>query len=93
MWSWRRLAGTWMITDPIRYPAAAFMAKRAVESGRTIEITSVVSTNPEKQNLFEVDSTGMLVRFYEGPVEKAAIRFGKTTTSFTETYVRAEGFR
>ncbi len=86
-----KTGGTWMITDPIRYPAAAFMVTRAIESGRTIEIKSVVSTNPEKQNLFQVDSTGLLVRFYEGPVEKAAIRFGKTTTSFTETYVRAEG--
>ena len=86
-----KTAGKWMITNPLTYPAAEFMATRAVATGRTIELKSVVSSNPEKQGLFHVDSTGMLVKFFEGSVEKAAFRVGKTTTSFAEMYVRIEG--
>jgi hypothetical protein len=86
-----KIDGVWMITEPIRYPAADYLVVRAVGTGRTIALKSVVSTNPSKQGLFDVDSTGMLVRVFEGASEKAAFRVGKATTSFTETYVRAEG--
>jgi hypothetical protein len=86
-----KLQGIWTITEPIRYPAAEFLVVRAVGMGRTITLKSVVSTNPSKQGLFQVDSTGMLVKLLEGTAERAAFRVGKTTTSFSETYVRAEG--
>jgi hypothetical protein len=86
-----RQGGKWMITDPINFPAAEYMVIRVLETGRQIELKNVVSTNPDKQGLFQVDSTGTLVKYYEGETEKAAFRVGKPTTSFTETYVRAEG--
>jgi len=86
-----KIDGIWTITNPIKYPAADFLVVRAVGTGRTIPLKSVVSTNPSKQGLFQVDSTAMLVRFYEGATEKAVFRVGKATTSFSETYVRAEG--
>jgi hypothetical protein len=50
-----------------------------------------VSTNPEKQKLFQVDSAGTLVRIYERGAERAAFRVGKQSSSWTETYVRKEG--
>jgi hypothetical protein len=63
----------------------------AVGKGRKIELTSLVSTNPEKQKLFQADSSGLLVRVYEKGNPKAAFRIGKASSSFTETYVRLEG--
>jgi len=81
----------WNITSPIRYLVAEYLGTRAVGSGRTIKLKGLVSSNPGKQTLFKVDSTGILVKFYERDIEKASIRIGKATTSFTETYVRREG--
>ena len=82
---------TWNLTSPIKYRVTEYMATHALGSGRNIELKSLVSSNPSKQDLFQVDSSGTLVKFYEKGTEKAAVRLGKATTSFTETYVRAEG--
>jgi hypothetical protein len=84
-------AGTWMITVPIKYRADETAATSAVGKGRKIELTSLVSANPEKQKLFQVDSSGTLVKVYEKGSPKAAFRIGKASSSFTETYVRLEG--
>jgi len=81
----------WNITSPMRYRAADNMATRAIGTGKAIELKSLVSTNPEKQSLFQVDSSGTLVKIYEKGAEKGAFRIGKATPSFTETYVRLEG--
>jgi hypothetical protein len=84
-------AGTWMITAPIKYKADETAVTSAIGKGRKIELTSLVSTNPEKQNLFQVDSTGTLVKVYEKGSPRVAFRIGKASSSFTETYVRLEG--
>ena len=86
-----RLAGVWMLTSPVRYKADETAVASAVGKGRTIEYTSLVSTNPEKQRLFQVDSAGTLVKVYEKGVRTAAFHIGKASSSFTETYVRLEG--
>jgi hypothetical protein len=81
----------WYVTSPFRFRAAEYMVTRAVGTGRSLSIGRPVSTNPQKQHLFQVDSAGTLVRFSVKGEERAAIRFGKATTSFTDTYVRLEG--
>jgi len=86
-----KLAGIWMVMAPIKYKADEMAATSAVGKGRKIELTSLVSTNPEKQMLFQVDSSGTLVKVYEKGSPKAAFRIGKASSSFTETYVRLEG--
>jgi hypothetical protein len=84
-------AGTWMLTSPIKYKADEASVTSAVGRGRKIELASLVSTNPEKQKLFQVDSTGTLVKVYEKGSPQAAFYIGKASSSFTETYVRREG--
>lgn len=86
-----RQAGIWMLVSPLHYKADETSVTTAVGKGRKIELTSVVSTNPEKQNLFQVDSTGTLVRVFEKGTMKAAFYVGKPSNSFTETYVRIDG--
>jgi hypothetical protein len=81
----------WMLTSPIRYMADQNVATAAVGKGKNIEVKNVVSTNPEKQNLFQVDSTGTLVQMFAGGNMVAAFRVGKPSSSYTETYVRKEG--
>lgn len=84
-------AGSWMLTSPIRYRADETSVTSAVGKGRKIELTSLVSTNPEKQKLFQVDSAGTLVKIYERGSLKASFHIGKASSSFTETYVRLDG--
>lgn len=84
-------AGRWMVKEPLEYPADQTAVTAAVGKGRSLALTGLVSSNPEKQSLFQLDSTGTLVRVFEHGTEKAAFRIGKPSSSYQETYVRAEG--
>jgi hypothetical protein len=84
-------AGSWMLVSPLRYKADGAAVTAAIGQGRRLELSSLVSTNPGKQSLFLVDSTGTLVKVYAKGAVQAAFRVGKPSSSFTETYVRREG--
>ncbi|MBM2839700.1 MAG: hypothetical protein HW412_228 [Bacteroidetes bacterium] len=84
-------AGIWMLTSPIKYKADEPSVTSAVGKGRKIGLTSLISTNPEKQHLFQVDSSGTLVKVYEKGTLKSSFHIGKAGSSFTETYVRLDG--
>ncbi len=81
----------WMVTAPLRYRADQNVVTAAVGKGKNIEVKNVVSSNPEKQHLFQVDSAGTLVQMYAGGALVAAFRVGKPGPSYMETYVRKEG--
>jgi hypothetical protein len=86
-----KIAGKWRITSPIEFAATDYMVDRLIEVGRSIRVISLVSSNPEKQELFAVDTSATLVRFLGAGKDLASVRIGKMTTSFTDTYVRLEG--
>jgi hypothetical protein len=86
-----KVGGEWTLTAPLRYRADAAGVGSAIGSAARIVLSSLVSTNPQKQHLFLVDSTGTLIRLSEKGAEKAAFRVGKMGPSYTETYVRREG--
>lgn len=83
--------GKWMIVAPVHFRADENAVTSAISRGRKIEVRGVVSNNPEKQGVFQVDSSGTLVKVFEHGNEKAAFRIGKAGTTFDETYVRREG--
>jgi hypothetical protein len=83
--------GKWMILSPLHYPADQLSVTAAIGKGQRIELKNVVSSNPQKQQLFQVDSAGTLVRVFKHGTEGAAFHVGKPGTSYTETYVRREG--
>jgi hypothetical protein len=83
--------GRWMITSPVHYRADENAVTMALSRGRKIEIRGLVSTNPEKQGVFQVDSSATLVQVFERGTPAAAFRIGKAGTTFSETYVRREG--
>jgi len=82
--------GKWMIVSPARFLADDAAVKTAISRGRNIELKGLVSSNPQKQHLFQADSTGTLVRIFERGVEKTAFRIGKAGPTFSETFVRLE---
>jgi hypothetical protein len=85
-----REGGTWMLIEPLRAKADEAAVTAAVGKGNHIELKTLVSSNRGKRSLFQVDSTGTLVRVFERGTEKALFRVGKTGGSYTETYVRKE---
>jgi len=80
----------WMMVSPLRYPANEAAIKEALEKAGHIRLENVASSNPQKQSVYQVDSTGTLVRLYEGGKETAAFIVGKMGSSYTETFVRKE---
>lgn len=89
--SLQKEGSVWMLTAPLRAPADARSIQSAIGQGKTVRLSSLISSNPEKQALFQVDSTGTLIRMYEKGMERAAFRIGKPGPGYTDTYVRREG--
>lgn len=89
--TFERQGGKWMMTSPVRYKANETIVAEAVGRGRQLELSNLVSSNPEKQRLFEVDTSGTKVIVYERGTEKAVFYVGKANSSFTDTYVRRAG--
>lgn len=81
----------WTVVSPVRYRADQGAVTAAIGKGRDIRVRNAISSNPGKQHLFQVDSSGTLVTMYAGGKEAAAFRVGKPGSSYMETYVRAEG--
>ncbi len=86
-----KIDGVWMLTAPIRYRADSVAVASILNQGKHIELRNLVSSNPEKQSVFRVDSGGVLVQLGEKGSTRAAFRIGKPTDSFGETFVRREG--
>ena len=86
-----REGGAWMLTAPVRYRADDAVLASTLSSARRMELKGLVSSNPQKRSVFQVDSTGTLVRLYEHGTERAVFWIGKPSPSYTETYVRREG--
>jgi hypothetical protein len=86
-----RQGGKWMLTSPLRYQANESFVTEAVGKGMRLEISKPVSSNPENQFKFEVDTTGTRVQVYERGTLKSVFFVGKASPSFTETYVRLAG--
>jgi hypothetical protein len=84
-------AGTWMVIAPTRHRADGSAVASAIGRGRNVRLTGLVSTNPGKQGVFQVDSLGTRVLVYEHGTLKAGFVIGKPGPSWTETYVRRDG--
>ena len=86
-----KTGGPWHLTSPLNYPADSGLIVNVLNQANRIELKNVVSSNPEKQSLFQVDSAGVHVRLTAQGVEKAAFIIGKPSSTFSETYVRRDG--
>ncbi len=78
----------WYLQQPISYRADQNNVAQLIQQVKEMQMRSTVSSNPEKQNLFQVDSTGTQVKMYERGTEKAAFVLGKSGSSFNEIYLR-----
>jgi hypothetical protein len=86
-----REGDAWMIASPIRARADHRLVAAAIGQGRSLKLKAHVSSNPAKQQLFQIDSASSLVRVFAKGAEVAAFHVGKPGPTYTETYIRREG--
>ena len=80
----------WFLIAPIDYRANQSSVTAMIHQLKNLTVKEIVSSNPEKRPIFQVDSTGTLVKIFQGGQEHAAIVVGKRGQNFAETYVRKE---
>ncbi len=82
------IGGKWTITAPVRYPADPATITRLIGGLSKFKVGSLVSSNPEKQHLFQVDTGGTHVIVTERSGKSTSIIVGKMGPSFSEVYFR-----
>lgn len=87
--------GEWLIagdTEGEIFPADTAGVNRALRATLLATDAEIISRNPEKSGIFEVDSTGIRVKILAADSTMLASFFiGKTGSDFSTNYVRLEG--
>ncbi|HXG37564.1 MAG TPA: DUF4340 domain-containing protein, partial [Bacteroidota bacterium] len=73
------------------YRADQTNVTNAIQQIKAMRVKNIVSSNTQKHNLFQVDSTGTQVVVYEKGTQKASFIFGKTGPTFSDSYARLAG--
>ncbi len=81
----------WFVGKPLSYKADQQQVHSLVGLLANLRLETVVSSNPEKQSMFQVDSTGTRISLFDGTTSVAGLIIGKVGNAVGETYVRADG--
>ena len=85
-----RKGAEWFLSDPVQYRADQSSVTLLIHQSKDLDAKEVVSSNPAKRSIFQVDSTGTLVKLFQNGQEHASFVVGKMGQSYAETYVRKE---
>ncbi|OQY27062.1 MAG: hypothetical protein B6244_11705 [Candidatus Cloacimonetes bacterium 4572_55] len=77
----------WYLTKPIEYPANLTNVEMILGKISSTKVMAQISSNPEKQSQFRVDSTGVSLKIYEEDDLKVDIIVGKAGRGGL-TYIR-----
>jgi hypothetical protein len=84
--------GLWYVVrstpDEWRYPADEYWVEQLVAGLHGLRVVSPISSNPEKQHLFEVDTTGTQLIITDRKGDRKELIVGKPGTLTLEVYVR-----
>jgi hypothetical protein len=81
----------WYLQSPVSYRADQAAVAGFLHDTKNLEVKNVVSNKPEKHSVFQVDSTGTLIKIFEKGTEKVGFVLGKATSTYSETYARRSG--
>jgi hypothetical protein len=82
------IGGKWFITAPIHSAADPSAVAQTIGAIRRLKLGSLVSSNPERQHLFQVDTTGTRLAITDRSGKTLALVVGKSGPSYTEVYFR-----
>ena len=80
----------WSLSAPLIYRANQTNVATLIHQAKNLAVKEIVSSNPEKRRIFQVDSTGTLIRIFQNGLEHAAFIIGKLGPNYAETYVRKD---
>ena len=80
----------WFLASPVAYRADQSSVTSLIHQAKNMVVKGTVSSNPAKRGMFQVDSTGTLVRISQQGKGAVSFVVGKMGQSYTETYARKE---
>jgi hypothetical protein len=83
--------GKWMITAPGNYKANASVVATMLGGISHLKLGSLVSTNPAKQDLFQVDSNGTKFTVTDRANKSLTMIIGKPGPAYSDFYIRMDG--
>lgn len=84
-----RRNGNWYASGPDSFKVDNRMVGQLLNLVANLEVEDLISTNPKKQLLFQVDTlSGTVLNFMSGNDTLASLVVGKTSPDFMHTYVR-----
>ncbi|HZY09694.1 MAG TPA: DUF4340 domain-containing protein [Bacteroidota bacterium] len=82
------LDGKWTITSPGRYSANGSTVAQMLGGLKKFKVGSLISSNPQKQNMFQVDSTGTMLTVADRTGKTISMVIGKMGPSYSDLYFR-----
>ncbi len=89
--SMENIGGRWMMTSPITYAADDNGVKQVISGMAKFKPGSLISSNPEKQTVFQVDTNGTKLTLTERGGKSVSLVIGKMGPSYSEVYFRQPG--
>ena len=86
--SLRKEGGAWRLADPINYPADARFVHDLLGKLANLEIETLISEDPAKDSLFQVDASGTEITIAAGGDTLAKVILGKMSDNGRLTYAR-----
>jgi hypothetical protein len=84
--------GNWSLISPLRYQADEQSVLSLLSVANKFKLMSLISSNPAKQALYQVDSlSGTQIKFFDRKGKTISLIVGKMSPSYMETYVRQIG--
>lgn len=86
-----RRTGSWKLVRPLEYPANEQVVTTTLGLLENLELADVISTNPDNQSTYQVDSTGTRIVARAGDEVLLSAIVGKNSPDYSHTYVRQTG--
>ena len=84
-----KVDGVWIVTSEDSFPAEAAAVETMFDRVADFSLKDIVSSNPEKQSIYQVDSTGIRVAIEDDSGDDlASFIIGKVGPDYQSTYVR-----
>ncbi|NIN00028.1 MAG: DUF4340 domain-containing protein [candidate division Zixibacteria bacterium] len=88
----QKIGQQWYIVEPDSYRADNKAIGQLVSLASHLTVGEIISSNPEKQILFQVDSlTGTGLDFFSGDRQLASVVVGKMSDDYMHAYLRKTG--
>jgi hypothetical protein len=84
----QKKGGEWLLDSPVSYKADQSNVAMLIHDCKNLEVKNMVSDKPEKHSVFQVDSMGTRITFFEKGAERSSFILGKAGSSYSEMYAR-----